>query len=150
LSLQTNEVMPQGLVVDGGRAASVYLAEDAVLGFRWRGRYWPETAGWATVGDAGKDTSWFFVWPRGSWTALKREARLGATRAYRPEGMAVAGAGKGKEVAGGDGKGKEVPGEDGKGEGRKWVEVPKGWFYTIFLLCLIYLWFEAKVTLNIF
>lgn len=150
MSLQTNDVMPQGVVVQGGRAASVYLAEDAVLGFRWSGRYWPETAGWATVGDAGKDTSWFFVWPRGSWTALKREARLRDTREYRPEGMAVAGAGKGKEVAGEEGKGKEAAGEDGKGEGGKWVEVPKGWFYTIFLLCLIYLWVEGKVTRKIF
>lgn len=129
LSVQTKEAMPQGFVVQGGRVASVYLAEDAVLGFEWRGRYWPEEPGWAEVGDGGRDTSWIYIWPHGDWAALKREARLRATRDYRPGA---------------------VKGVVGRGEGGRWTAIPKGWFYTIFLLCLIFLWAEGKVTRKIF
>jgi hypothetical protein len=71
LSMQANEKMPQGVMVQGGRPVSVYLAEDEVLPFIWRGRYWPEEAGWVTVNDSG----WLYVWPRGSWPAMRRVER---------------------------------------------------------------------------
>jgi hypothetical protein len=72
LSMQTSEAAPQGMVWDGERAVSVYLAEDEVLPFVWRGRYWPEAEGWAAVSDPRGDSSWMYVWPRGSWSAMDR------------------------------------------------------------------------------
>jgi hypothetical protein len=75
LSLQTSEAMPQGMLWNGERAVSVYLAEDDVLPFVWRGRYWPEGAGWVGVSDPRGDTSWMYVWPRGSWPAMAREEK---------------------------------------------------------------------------
>lgn len=66
LTLQTAETAPQGVMVQDGRAVSVYLAEDAVLPFVWHGRYWPEKVGWVAVNDS----CWMYVWPRGSWPAM--------------------------------------------------------------------------------
>jgi len=79
LSVQTGEAAPQGVMIQDGRAVSVYLAEDAVLPFVWHGRYWPEAAGWVAINDSG----WMYVWPRGSWPAMSRQERL--TEAARVE-----------------------------------------------------------------
>jgi hypothetical protein len=71
LSVQTTGTAPQGIVAQGGRTASVYLAEDEVLGFRWRGRYWPDAEAWVAVNDS----NWMYVWPRGSWPAMDQAER---------------------------------------------------------------------------
>jgi hypothetical protein len=75
LSMHTSEAIPQGMLWDGERGVSVYLAEDEGLPFVWRGRYWPEAVGWVAVSDPRGDTSWMYVWPRGSWPAMDREER---------------------------------------------------------------------------
>jgi hypothetical protein len=67
LSLRTGEAMPQGIVSQDRRVSTVYLAEDEVLPFRWSGRYWPDTSGWAAINDS----NWLYVWPRGSWGAME-------------------------------------------------------------------------------
>jgi hypothetical protein len=71
LSLQTGAAAPQGIVVQEGVSGSVYLAEDEILPFIWRGRYWPGATGWAAVNDS----NWMYVWPRGSWPAIGRGER---------------------------------------------------------------------------
>jgi len=63
MRLQTAAAMPQAMV--GGSV--VYLAQDAALSFFWRGRYWPETAGWQPVYRPAGDTTWWYVWPAGAW-----------------------------------------------------------------------------------
>ncbi len=60
LELESGRAEPEGLVGD----EAVYLAEDAALSWRWRGRYWPVSAGWQAVSVAGGDTSWVYVWGR--------------------------------------------------------------------------------------
>jgi hypothetical protein len=73
LSMQTSKRMPQGMVWEGDNLVSIYLAEDEVLPFFWKGRYWPGAAGWAGINDPGGDTSWCYVAARGSWVAMDRE-----------------------------------------------------------------------------
>ena len=122
LSIQTSEAIPQGMVWDGERSVSVYLAEDEMLPFYWKGRYWPEAAGWAGINDPGGDTSWCYVAPSGSWVAIDREARRRETTAYVWE---------------------ERRRETGERVAR--VPVPKYWMYAGFLISIIFLWVERKI-----
>lgn len=113
LTLQTGEAAPQGTMVQAGRAESVYLAEDAVLPFVWHGRYWPEAAGWAAINDS----SWMYVWKRGSWPAMGRPEPV-----VKPARV----------------KAERVPAQEEE------VPVPKYWMYTAFLLSIFFLWVEKK------
>jgi hypothetical protein len=85
LTLQTGEAAPQGMMVQAGRPESVYLAEDAVLPFVWHGRYWPEAAGWVAINDS----SWMYVWKRGSWPAMGRVERPAETAPVEEERVPV-------------------------------------------------------------
>jgi hypothetical protein len=118
---------PQGLAGGNtGSPVSVYLAQDEVLSFDWRGRYWPGGAGWQELRTFEGDTTWAYVWPRGAWPALYRERQR--------EAMGYGGTGKGvAEAAKGGDAGDEVR------------PIPKYWFYIFFLLSVLFLWVERKI-----
>ena len=109
LELQTTDDLPQGIV---GKTA-VYLAQDAELSFLWRGKYWPEKAGWQMISRPMGDTVWWYVWPRGAWKGMERAPQV------------------------------EVAGQNM--EKRERVEFPKGWFWALFLLGVVFLWVERKM-----
>lgn len=64
--VKTGAAMPSGLLGDD----VVYLAQDAVLPFRWRGSYWPRQAGWLAAHIPGGDTTWEYVWPADAWKGM--------------------------------------------------------------------------------
>jgi hypothetical protein len=75
--LESGTSLPQGIF--GGEAAAgkgtggaraVYLAQDASLPFLWRGRYWPEKAGWQQAHTLNGDTAWWYAWPAGAWKGI--------------------------------------------------------------------------------
>jgi hypothetical protein len=76
LELASDRREPEGLADD----AAVYLAEDAALPWRWRGRYWPVSAGWQAVRLPGGDTSWGYAWDRGAWKGIKVESVVGVDK----------------------------------------------------------------------
>jgi hypothetical protein len=76
LQLQTAEELPQG-IVDG---KVVYLAQDAELGFLWRGKYWPEKSGWQGVYRPMGDSAWWYVWPLGAWKDVERGHKSGVVK----------------------------------------------------------------------
>lgn len=128
LSVQTSERMPQGMVWEGGNPVSVYLAENEVLPFCWKGRYWPGATGWAGINDPGGDTSWCYIAARGSWVAMDREERRRETEAYIAKEQ---GAERGLRV-------RTTVGV------RVSVQVPKYWMYAGFLISVFFLWVERK------
>ena len=69
LRLQTAEAFPQGVI----GATVVYLIQDPQLAFLWRGKYWPEKAGWLPLGRPMGDTSFCYVWPAGAWKGILKE-----------------------------------------------------------------------------
>lgn len=141
MELQTAAGFPQGMI--GETAASgrmgpqtevaVYLAQDAVLPFYWRGRYWPGTAGWQTVYTPAGDTAWWYAWPAGAWKPVNRERRRVETLDLIRDGKIGA-----APVSGG-----------GSLVTEKLVmekaEFPKWWFYGFFLLGALFLWVERKM-----
>jgi hypothetical protein len=98
-----------------GGPVSIYLAQDEVLPFDWRGRYWPEGAGWQELRTLEGDTTWAYVWPRGAWPALYRERQ--------PETMDIR-----------EGRDATIS-----------RPIPKYWFYGFFLLSVLFLWVERKI-----
>jgi hypothetical protein len=121
--LETAAALPQGVV--GTEPATVYLAQDVALPFRWRGRYWPVAAGWMVAHTPGGDTTWRYVWPVGAWAAADRERRWAATQDYLRQLR---------------------PAETKKTMVREKAALPKGWFYVLFLLAMIFLWVERKMS----
>ncbi len=112
-----------GLTADaGGSPVSLYFAQDDLLPFIWRGRYWPEGVGWQNLWKFGGDTVTSYVWPRGAWASFYRELRRRETLDYRGRS----------------------PESETAGEGAK-VEVPKYWFYVIFLISVVFLWVERRI-----
>lgn len=103
LELESERAEPEGLVGD----VAVYLAEDAALSWRWKGRYWPVSTGWQAVSAAGGDTSWIYVW------------------------------GRRQRMAEGSGAGKTF---------KEWVAFPRWIFYVVFLMSVVFLWVETKIT----
>jgi hypothetical protein len=104
--IETASAMPTGLL--GGDV--VYLAEDAMLPFRWRGSYWPERAGWFDACMVGGDTTWGYVWPADAWKGIYPGGNTAGTKVVVGKAMSV-----------------------------------NGWMYTIFLICIFFLWIERKV-----
>jgi hypothetical protein len=121
--LETAAALPQGVV--GTEPATVYLAQDVALPFRWRGRYWPVAAGWMEAHTPGEDTTWRYVWPAGAWAAVDRERRWAETQDYLRQLR---------------------PAETKKTMVREKAALPKGWFYVLFLLAMIFLWVERKMS----
>jgi hypothetical protein len=65
---------------DTGGPVSIYLAQDEVLPFNWRGRYWPRAAGWQALRALEGDTTWAYVWPSRAVVEFKgtgKEAGMG-------------------------------------------------------------------------
>jgi len=118
----------KGETIDGA-GRTVYLAQDLLLPFYWQGVYWPEEAGWQYVRSLSGEPFWWYVWRDGEWVSLRRQERCKATQEYIAEvGRA------------------EVGRSDGlAGVGAEQVPVPKGWFYVVFLLCVLFLWAERKM-----
>ena len=120
MRLQTAVAMPQAMV--GGSV--VYLAQDAVLPFFWRGTYWPEAAGWQPVCRPAGDTTWWYVWPAGAWKGVEQTRRMAEVKNPRRQGAV--------DLAGGALTEERVP-------------VAKGWFWGLFLLGALFLWVERKM-----
>ena len=119
--VETEAALPQGIV----GAAAVYLAQDVALPFRWRGKYWPVAAGWMEAHTPGGDTSWRYVWPVGAWAAADRERRWAATQEYQR---------------------KLGPAETQNTMVREKAALPKGWLYVLFVLAMLFLWVERKMS----
>ena len=117
--VQTGAPAPQGLIGEEGSVpVNVYLAQEEMLPFRWRGMYWPRAAGWLAVRTLQGDTTWSYVWPRTAWTALYEKQQMRETPAYRG------------------------------GEVREAVALPAYWAYTLFLFSVLFLWVERKIARN--
>ena len=121
--VETGAVLPAGVV--GSEPVTVYLAQDAVLPFRWRGRYWPVAAGWMAAHTQGGDTTWRYVWPVGAWAAADRERRRAATQGYLQ---------------------KLRPAETERRMVPEKVALPKGWLYALFVMAMVFLWVERKMS----
>ena len=133
--VQTGAAAPQGLIGEEGGGpggvseeapVNVYLAQEEMLPFRWRGTYWPRAAGWQVVRTLQGDTVWSYVWPRAAWAALYGGQRMRETPAYLGKGVRV-----------GDGA-----------VTREAVALPAYWAYTLFLLSILFLWVERKIARN--
>jgi hypothetical protein len=144
VTVQTNGVQPQGVIgggegrsgIGGAASISLYLAQDEMLPFYYKGIYWPEAVGWTQLSTLQGDTTWSYVWPRGAWATLYREQRRRETLNYFAREIGAAGrqAGMGRRrVAEPEQVVREV------------VAIPKYWFYIVFLISILFLWVERKM-----
>jgi hypothetical protein len=131
--LQTTDAgIPQGQF----GANAVYLGQDALLPFLWRGTYWPGEAGWQSGHTLRGDTCWWYAWGPGDWQGLYRRQRWEDTR--RLAAMDSAGSGHGSEA------GPAVRRADLQGEGAGSDFIAKGWWYALLFLSCVFLWIEKK------
>jgi hypothetical protein len=114
---------------------TVYLAQEEMLPFRWRGTYWPAAAGWHVVRTLQGDTTWAYVWGREAWAALYGEQRMRETGEYGKERVRA-----GRATGNGT-----VSGAGNRAVTREAVTLPIYWAYILFLLSVLFLWIERKM-----
>jgi hypothetical protein len=114
---------------------TVYLSEDPWLPFEWRGKYWPDKAGWQSIRDPGGSVSWWYAWPGGSWMVAHQTERRKETRGFIEEQSHAQNVGMIEDgTRGGEGVDR-APREP----------VPKVWFCSLFLITVAFLWVERKI-----
>jgi hypothetical protein len=104
----------------------IYLEEDGLLPFIQSGKYWPTEAGWLPEVDAAGKTNWFYIYGKNSWATVNTAAKIAITKMYASQHA------QGSLI------------KNTKQEKIR-VEVPKLYFFLIFLLASGFLWFEKKL-----
>jgi hypothetical protein len=99
--------------------------QDAAIPYQWYVTYWPQKAGWQTVNSSNGSTAWWYTPEKQSWKSLKTLKKRNDTRNY------VANQSKTSTVT------KQI-------QQTVKIEVPKFYFYLIFLATCTFLWVERK------
>jgi hypothetical protein len=61
---------------------SIYLKQDGLLPFLWKGRYWPSAGGWQPLPQLNAATGGWFVYKKGDWKRLTDYDQVRATEKY--------------------------------------------------------------------
>ena len=102
------------------------VLQNTVLPFFWQSTAWVQAKGWNRFQSEGNKDSYFYVYDKNDWKALKDYRMLLENRNLVKK--AVSGTEKAKLAAETFGK-----------------EVSKWWFFGLFLCSVAYLWFETKM-----
>lgn len=100
----------------------VPLAQSSSDAGRWGGIFWPNHPGWHRIESKSGATLDFYVSPAGSWPALQASRRRLATERFASESAAPS----------------SLPPASSP------PSVYAGWWYTLFLLAIGYLWTERR------
>jgi hypothetical protein len=104
----------------------IYFEQDDLLPFIHTGKYWPTEAGRVPAVDAAGKTDWFYIYEKNSWPTVNAAAKIAITKIYASQHA------QGSLI------------KNTKQEKIR-VEVPKLYFFLIFLLASGFLWFEKKL-----
>lgn len=115
---------------------AVYMDQDPVLSYTYKGNYWPSRPGWQLIETSRQQTSqsdsaWWYTWDRNAWRDLQHREFWLATRDWT-------------SVAGVVNR-QDSDAENLRGAGIERVAIGKAWFYVLFLLCMLVLWVERKI-----
>ena len=122
VTVQSSQPQPTVRLAD----APIYLQQSVRLPFRWTGTFWPQHAGWNYWTDARQDTTFFYVFEEEDWQPTRWAERLAQTRRAISQQKPVALSGRGAE--------------------KSRAEVPKIYFFLVFLVCCSFLWWENKIS----
>lgn len=106
----------------------VHLAQDAWLPHVWKGRYWPDRAGWQPGITTNGQTYWWYAYAPNDWINVQRQQRVSETLQYSRDAQT---------------RGRKVLSEEA-GIARK--PLSKWYAAALFLLGCAVLWIEKKLT----
>lgn len=105
--------------------SKVYLKQNKLLPYLWTGTFWPLELGWHKIEQKDGPAYWWYVFGNNNWQHVKAANRLKLTREYTTR----------------------HPFKAGKLQNRpslSWWQVPKFYFYVLFIGCCTFLWIEKK------
>jgi hypothetical protein len=117
---ETLDSVPSALIDD----QAVYMENDPLNQVHWRGRYWPETAGWHALQTSGRQ-HWFYVFDQDAWQPLKKHTRIKETADFVSSSIS-----RRPQVV--------------KQEFKEHVQVPLIIYVLLFMISAGFLWFENK------
>ncbi len=124
LQLQIQTADPQvPQVIAGGDELS--MEQNYQLPFLWQGTYWPTKQGWLLLTNQQKTVNWIYVFGKEDWQQVRAENKKKATKKLAVTNPDVV---------------------DTKVSSTRSVtiEIPKLYFFIIFVLAASFLWFEQK------
>ncbi len=119
--LDTKAAQPTLYTPDG----KVYLQQNYWLPFRWQGTFWSEKTGWQRMAQHQDRPFDFFVYHKNDWKGLDAYEKITATRQFARQTNTW----------------KKEPVTEEKVS----AQIPKLYFYLIFLVVTAFLWWESKL-----
>jgi hypothetical protein len=119
--VETELKEPVGLI----SGHQVYLKDNPQFPGRWDGKFWPGTSGWQSINKTDGSISWFYVYDKTEWKALRRNKLVESTRNF---------------IAAQHNK----PETEKKEEMIEKRQVPSIIFLLLFMISAGFLWYEQK------
>ena len=123
LTVETNQSNLPTAQVAG---IAVYLKNNAQLPYKWSGTYWPTKAGWQPTIQLNGGTFWWYAFDKNEWKSVETFDKITGTRQYAFSNISSSASFQAIEK-------------------RQETELPKIYFFLLFLICCGYLWLENKI-----
>jgi hypothetical protein len=117
-------VAPADIRINGIPASP---AQNPLVPYQWVSTYWPAHAGWQQTNAGSGTAAWWYVYQKTDWPSLKNNRKIEYTKRYISA---------------------HIPNltETKHLLDTKRIEVPKLYFYLVFLASCTFLWVERKLT----
>lgn len=103
-----------------------YMEQNYNLPYEWNATYWPTNTGWQPLIDDEGLTYWWYVYHNKDWKGIKALDRINATKKYAGDHI-------------------YKPSKASITSTKTIIEIPKIYFFVIFIICSGFLWFEKKL-----
>jgi hypothetical protein len=120
-----NASQPDSVTIAGVKPA---FAQSAPVPFLWSGIVWSNKSGWQTVGNTRGSTGDIYVFGDNDWQTIKNSRKIFVTNTYAKENLL------------------NYTHEEQKADQIS-RQIPKIWFYLLFVLACVFLWAEAKFSI---
>ena len=106
-------------------ADAISMEQNYQLPFMWQGYYWPYHQGWVHAGTSHQTVAWMYIFGKGDWQNVRAEVKKKSTqsRANNDTSPILQNQQRDKTIQ---------------------IEIPKAYFFMLFLLSASFLWYERK------
>lgn len=103
----------------------MHLEQHIYLPYQWNGMYWSASSGWQPFIANNGNFYWWYVYGKSDWKGIKALEKINATKKYAAAHPYKSG-------------------EEATFTTDSITEVPKIYFFLLFIICAGFLWFEKK------
>lgn len=102
---------------------AIHPRQHSFLPYEWSGKYWPMKSGWSMLRSSGQSPAWTYVYGEDEWRGILSAEKTISTNEFAALNRTVT---------------------NGKLNTIVHIEIPKIYFFLLFLISTSFLWFEKK------